>query len=70
MEFIDIPSATVVARVPTGKLAHWITPLADGSGAYVSNEGDSNVVAVDYASRSVTSTIAIGTAPRKMALQP
>jgi len=60
----------VAATVPTGKLAHWITLFSDGSSAYVTNEGDNNVVTVDLAAHRVTNTIAIGNAPRKMALQP
>lgn len=70
LELIDRGTNRVSARVPTGKLAHWITLFADGSGAYVTNEGDDNVVAVDLAGRAVNATIAIGKAPRKMALQP
>lgn len=70
LEFIDPTSDSVVANVPTGKLAHWITEFNDGSGAYITNEGDNNVVTVDFATRTVTGTIPIGNAPRKMALQP
>lgn len=70
LELIDAASDSVVASVPTGKLAHWITLLNDGTGAYVSNEGDDNLVIVDLETRQVTKTIAIGKAPRKMALQP
>jgi YVTN family beta-propeller protein len=60
----------VVAAVPTGKLAHWITLSSDGTSAYVTNEGDDNVVLVDLGQQRVMSAIAIGDAPRKMALQP
>ena len=70
LEFIDSASDLVVGTVPTGKLAHWITFFGDGSGVYVTDEGDNNVVTVDLASRTVTKTIAIGNAPRKMAIQP
>jgi YVTN family beta-propeller protein len=70
LEFIDAATDAVVDKVPTGKLAHWITPFDEGTGAYVTNEGDNNVVAVDYASKRVTDTIPIGNGPRKMALQP
>lgn len=70
LEFIDVAAASVVASVPTGKLAHWIALFSDGSSAYVTNEGDNNVVVVDLGLRQVTHTIAIGNAPRKMALQP
>jgi YVTN family beta-propeller protein len=70
LELIDPTRDSVVASVPTGKLAHWITPLNDGTGAYISNEGDDNLVIVDFETRRVTKTISIGKAPRKMALEP
>jgi len=70
LELIDSSTDAVVGKVPTGKLAHWITPLVGGTSAYVTNEGDNNVVLVDYASQRVTDTIPIGNGPRKMALQP
>lgn len=70
LEWIDVATSTVVAAVPTGKLAHWITLASDGATAYVTNEGDNDVVVVDLAERRVTATIAIGSGPRKMALQP
>jgi len=70
LEFMDTATDLVLATVPTGKLAHWITPFTNGTGAYVTNEGDNNVVTVDFASHRVIDTIAIGNAPRKMALQP
>jgi len=70
LEFIDLAANAVAARVPTGKLAHWIAVYPEGTAAYVTNEGDNSVVSVDFASQRVTGTIAIGNAPRKMALQP
>jgi YVTN family beta-propeller protein len=70
LEFIDVASASVIANVPTGKLAHWITLSPDHSVAYVTNEGDNNVSVVNLASRSVVDTIEVGQAPRKMAIQP
>jgi YVTN family beta-propeller protein len=70
LEFIDVPSQSIVARVPTGKLAHWITLSPDSATAYVTNEGDDNVSVVDLEAKQVTSTIKVGKAPRKMAIQP
>src|SRR6478736_4065311 len=70
LEFIDVAAGSVIASVPTGKLAHWITLSSDGTSAYVTNEGDNNVVIVDLDLRHVTRAIAIGNGPRKMALQP
>jgi YVTN family beta-propeller protein len=70
LEFIDTASALVVAQVPTGKLAHWITLNADRTTAYVTNEGDNNVAVVDLTQRVVSDMIDVGKAPRKMAIQP
>jgi YVTN family beta-propeller protein len=70
LEFIDEGSAAVTARVPTGKLAHWIALTEDRTAAYVTNEGDDSVAVVDLERRVVTDTIEVGKAPRKIALQP
>jgi YVTN family beta-propeller protein len=68
--FLDVPSATITDKVPTGKLAHWIAVSADHKLAYVTNEGDDNVSVVDLDKRVVTTSYAVGKAPRKMALKP
>lgn len=70
LEFIDVATNIVAATVPTGKLAHWITLSSNATSAYVTNEGDNNVVIVDLAQHRITNTIAIGNAPRKMVIQP
>lgn len=70
LEFIDVRSATLVAKVPTGKLAHWIALNEDRTSAYVTNEGDDSVSVVDLERRVVTDTIGVGKAPRKIALEP
>ena len=70
LEFVDVATDTVTMAVPTGKLAHWITLFSEGTGAYITNEGDNNVVTVDLTTQRVVDTIAIGNAPRKMAIQP
>jgi YVTN family beta-propeller protein len=41
----------------------------DGRIAYVTNEGSNDVSVVDLASRTVTATIPVGNAPRKIAVQ-
>ncbi|HEX4355436.1 MAG TPA: hypothetical protein VHZ95_21065 [Polyangiales bacterium] len=69
LEYIDVPTATVVTHVPTGTLAHWIALDTDRSLAFVTNEGDDNVSVVDLAKRLVLATVPVGDAPRKMALQ-
>lgn len=70
LEFIDVVTQQITAKVPTGKLAHWIAVSADHETAYVSNEGDDNVSVVDLASKTVTDTFSVGKAPRKLALRP
>jgi YVTN family beta-propeller protein len=70
LEFIDVASAAIMAKVPTGKLAHWIGLNSDHTRAYVTNEGDNNVSTVDLESRTVTDTIPVGKSPRKIALLP
>jgi len=60
----------VVAHVATGKLPHWIGLSPDGAFAYVTNEGDDNLVVVDLSARRIEGTIAVGSAPRKIAVQP
>jgi YVTN family beta-propeller protein len=70
LEFIDPATSSVVANVPTGPMAHWITLTTDGSLAYVTNEGANDVSVVDLATRKVTDTIPVGNAPRKMVIQP
>jgi YVTN family beta-propeller protein len=69
LEFIDVPSLSVVATVPTGKLAHWIALDADHTTAYITDEGDGDIAVVDLARREVTDRFAVGTAPRKLALR-
>jgi YVTN family beta-propeller protein len=49
---------------------HWIATSADGHTAYVTNEGANDVSVVDLTSRSVTATIPVGHAPRKIVVQP
>lgn len=70
LEFIDVATSKVIAVVPTGKLAHWITLSSDHTSAYVTNEGDNNIATVNLTQHRVTRTIPIGNAPRKMAIQP
>jgi YVTN family beta-propeller protein len=42
----------------------------DGTLAYVTNEGDNNLVVIDLATHAVTKPIAVGNAPRKIAIKP
>lgn len=70
LEFIDVPTATITDKVPTGKMAHWIAVTADRKVAYVTNEGDDNVSMVDLEKRQLVTSFPVGKAPRKMALKP
>jgi YVTN family beta-propeller protein len=51
-------------------MPHWIGLSSDGLSAYVTNEGDNTLAVVDVNAKTVTQTIAVGNAPRKIALQP
>ncbi len=70
LEFIDPTALALVAHVPTGTQPHWIAVAADGKTAYVTNEGDNDIAVVDLKTRSVTTTFAVGNAPRKLVLRP
>jgi YVTN family beta-propeller protein len=69
LELIDPTMASVIAHVPTGKMPHWIGLSSDGALAYVTNEGDNNLVVIDLATHVVKKTIAVGNAPRKIAIE-
>jgi len=66
--------ATGAPAIVQGRADRHTRPLdhaAQGRhGAYITNEGDNNVVTVDLTTQRVVDTIAIGNAPRKMVLQP
>jgi YVTN family beta-propeller protein len=55
--------------VTVGKQPHWATVSGDGTTAYVTNEGSNDVTVVELATGR-TATIAVGTAPRKVVVQP
>ena len=57
-----------VRSIAVGKQPHWIDASADGTRLFVSNEGSNTVSVVDPANGQ-TSTIAVGNAPRKIAVQ-
>jgi YVTN family beta-propeller protein len=56
-------------RVTVGKQPHWAAVSGDGTTAYVTNEGSNDVTVVELATGR-TATIAVGTAPRKVVVQP
>jgi YVTN family beta-propeller protein len=57
-----------VRAIAVGKQPHWLDASADGKRLFVSNEGSNTVSVVDPTSGE-TSTIAVGNAPRKIAVQ-
>lgn len=54
--------------IKVGKQPHWAATSADGKTAYVTDEGSNDVTAVELATGRTT-TIAVGTAPRKIVVQ-
>ena len=57
-----------VRSIAVGKQPHWATESADGKSAYVTNEGSNDVTVVNLVNGR-TKTIAVGNAPRKVAVQ-
>ena len=56
-----------IKSIPVGKQPHWMAS-GDGKTVYVTNEGSNDVSVVDITS-GLTRTIAVGNAPRKVAVQ-
>ena len=55
--------------IAVGKQPHWIAVVSGGARAIVTNEGSNDVAIVDLATGE-TRRIAVGKAPRKVAVQP
>ncbi len=51
-------------------MPHWIGLTSDSQWAYVTNENSNDVSVIDLADRTVTTTIPVGNAPRKIVIQP
>jgi len=64
----DPTSLAPIRSVAVGKQPHWVDTLPDGKKVMVTNEGSNDVSVVDMAG-GPTSTIAVGVAPRKVAVQ-
>lgn len=63
------PATNQPARsVAVGKQPHWATASGDGKTEYVTNEGSNDLTVVDLATGKTT-TIAVGSAPRKVVVQ-
>jgi YVTN family beta-propeller protein len=57
-------------NITTGADAHAIAFTADGSKAYVTNQGANTVSVIDVASHTVTKSISVGTKPNGIAIKP
>lgn len=64
----DPATLAPIRAVAVGKQPHWVDVLPGGQQVMVSNEGSNDVSVVDLAG-GPTSTIAVGVAPRKVAVQ-
>ncbi|MGH2397846.1 MAG: YncE family protein, partial [bacterium] len=64
MFVVDAEKRTVIATVPTGRVAHAATPSWDGSRIWVANLGDNNIVEVMAQGGSYTKGRTIATDPR------
>jgi YVTN family beta-propeller protein len=53
-----------------GKKPHWIALIPNAGVAWVTNEGSNGISVVDLKTGTVTATIAVGSAPRKIVVQP
>jgi YVTN family beta-propeller protein len=56
-------------NITTGADAHAIAFIADGSKAYVTNQGANTVSVIDVATHAVTATINVGTKPNGIAIK-
>ncbi len=64
----DPATNAAVKSVAVGKQPHWVAMAGDGKTAYVTNEGSNDLSVVDLATGGTT-TIAVGSAPRKVVVQ-
>src|SRR5262249_55215888 len=70
LAILEPAKGTVAGVVKVGAQPHWLAVSSDGRTAYVANEGSNDLSGVDLGRRAVTATIAVGNAPRKVAVQP
>ena len=64
------PETNVVQKnIPVGKRPHWVAVSSDGATAFTTNEESNDVSIVDLTTGAIT-TVAVGNAPRKIAVQP
>jgi len=68
LTLFDPTTNAAVRSIAVGKQPHWVDASADGKRLFVTNEGSNTVSVIDPASGE-TGTIAVGNAPRKIAVQ-
>jgi YVTN family beta-propeller protein len=68
LQLFDPVTNKIVRAIAVGKQPHW-QASNDGKIVYVTNEGSNDVTAVDLGTGQTT-TIPVGTAPRKVVVQP
>jgi YVTN family beta-propeller protein len=68
--FMEPGKSVAFLSLPVGKMPHWIAINPQGTTAWVTNEGSNTVSVVDLNTLTVTATIPVGNAPRKMVVQP
>jgi YVTN family beta-propeller protein len=69
LDLFDPASNAATGTVKVGTMPHWIAATSDNHFAYVTNEKSNDVSVVDLSSSKVTTTIPVGTAPRKIVVQ-
>jgi YVTN family beta-propeller protein len=67
---ISIPSNTTVATIQVGTQPEDIVITPDGTYAYVSNRGSSNVSVIDTSNNTVIATVPVGIQPNSIAITP
>ncbi|MEP7298395.1 MAG: cytochrome D1 domain-containing protein [Burkholderiales bacterium] len=69
LTLFDPATNTVLRSLPVGRQPHWAAASTDGKTVFVTDEGSNELSIVDLAS-SRTRNVAVGNAPRKVAVQP
>jgi YVTN family beta-propeller protein len=68
--FIEPNQGVAYLSLKVGTMPHWIAVNSQGTTAWVTNEGSNDVSVVDLSKLTVTATIPVGNAPRKIVVQP
>ena len=69
LQLFDPATNTPLRAISVGKQPHWMAADPEGQHVYVTNEGSNDVTVVDMVSGK-TSTIGVGSAPRKVVVLP